>query len=59
MDNITENFRQNKILYNENYIKKNKERLKEKITCDICNKQYQRWNKYAHNKTKFHRQHIF
>ena len=35
----------------------NIERYKEKLTCDICNKQYLRCNKSVHVKTNFHRIH--
>lgn len=30
------------------------EKNRVKITCDICNKKYEKWNKYHHEKTMFH-----
>ena len=40
--------------YNMAYITKNYNHLAQYIDCDICGKQFQRWNKYSHQKTKYH-----
>jgi DNA phosphorothioation-dependent restriction protein DptG len=36
------------------FIERNKEKLKEKKTCHICQGTYTHFNKYSHNKTKRH-----
>lgn len=42
----------NKIL--NDYYHKNKEKLLEKKTCEICGVEYTKMNKSSHYKTKFH-----
>jgi hypothetical protein len=40
--------------YVKRFIARNKDRLKEKILCPICNNTYTYFNKSKHNKTKLH-----
>jgi hypothetical protein len=40
--------------YVKKFIERNKDKLKEKKTCEICLSTYTHFNKYAHNKTKRH-----
>lgn len=44
---------QQKRILNEWY-EKNKDKLKQKVPCEICGKHYQPNNVYHHKKTKFH-----
>lgn len=41
--------------YNKAYYEKNKEKLREKVMCNACNKEIAKWNLASHQKTKKHR----
>ena len=47
--------KQKQIEYNEKYIANHKDYLKQNITCLVCNKEYQRWNRSNHERTKRHK----
>jgi non-homologous end joining protein Ku len=40
--------------YNDTYYEKNKDKIKEKITCEICNKSFLKSNKSNHYSSKQH-----
>lgn len=40
--------------YNKKYYQKNKEKLQEKVVCQICGKTYAKWNTTHHFKSKQH-----
>lgn len=41
--------------YNKAYYEKNKEKLKEKVHCVYCNKDYAHWNYSKHLATAYHK----
>ncbi len=40
--------------YYQKFINKNKDKLTEHYTCDLCGGKYTYWNKYKHNATNKH-----
>lgn len=44
----------NQSQYNKNFMEKNKDKIKEKIICDVCCGSYSYYNKSKHMKSKKH-----
>ena len=56
LDSVIANSKKLKqIEYNEKYIANHKDYLKQNITCLVCDKEYQRWNRSSHERTKRHK----